>query len=44
MLIGTALPLFLPFDWMAEHRLIDVSRLGVGAVVGFFVLELSVYA
>jgi sterol desaturase/sphingolipid hydroxylase (fatty acid hydroxylase superfamily) len=46
MAIGTALPLFLPLDWMAEHRLIDGTRLGVfgGAIVGFIVLEAAVYA
>jgi sterol desaturase/sphingolipid hydroxylase (fatty acid hydroxylase superfamily) len=44
--IGTALPLFLPVDWMAEHRLVDGTKLGVvgGALVGFLVLELFVYA
>lgn len=44
--IGTALPLFLPLDWMAEHRWCDGTRLGVvgGAIVGFIVLELAVYA
>lgn len=46
MAIGTALPLFLPVDWMAEHRLVDGTKLGVvgGALVGFVVLELGVYA
>jgi sterol desaturase/sphingolipid hydroxylase (fatty acid hydroxylase superfamily) len=46
MSIGTALPLFLPVDWMAEHRLIDGTGLGVvgGALVGFIALELAVYA
>ena len=46
MAIGNALPLYLPVDWMAEHRWIDGTRLGVigGAIVGFAVLELFVYA
>ena len=46
MAIGTALPLYLPVDWMAEHRLVDGTSLGVigGAIVGFVVLELAVYA
>jgi sterol desaturase/sphingolipid hydroxylase (fatty acid hydroxylase superfamily) len=45
MAIGTALPLILPVDWMAEHRLVDGTGLGVigGALVGFVVLELGVY-
>ncbi len=43
--IGNALPLLLPLDWMAEHRWIDGTSLGVvgGALVGFVVLELGVY-
>jgi sterol desaturase/sphingolipid hydroxylase (fatty acid hydroxylase superfamily) len=46
MAIGTALPLFLPVDWMAEHRWLDGAGLGAvgGALVGFLVLELVVYA
>ncbi|HEY8009535.1 MAG TPA: sterol desaturase family protein [Rudaea sp.] len=44
--IGTLLPLYLPVDWMAEHRLFDGTRLGVigGAIAGFVVLEAAVYA
>ena len=44
--IGNALPLYLPRDWMAEHRWFDGTRFGVvgGAIVGFVVLELFVYA
>jgi sterol desaturase/sphingolipid hydroxylase (fatty acid hydroxylase superfamily) len=44
--IGTALPLYLPLDWMAEHRWIDGTGLGVvgGSLLGFVVLELVVYA
>jgi sterol desaturase/sphingolipid hydroxylase (fatty acid hydroxylase superfamily) len=46
MAVGNALPLFLPLDWMAEHRWLDGTRLGVigGTLVGFVVLELGVYA
>lgn len=46
MAIGNALPIFLPVDWMAEHRWYDGTGLGVvgGAIVGFVVLELAVYA
>jgi sterol desaturase/sphingolipid hydroxylase (fatty acid hydroxylase superfamily) len=42
--LSTAAPL-LWSDWMARHRLIDGSRLGVagGTLVGFVVLELVVY-
>ena len=45
MAIGTALPLYLPVDWMAEHRWLDGTTLGVigGAIVGFVALELAVY-
>jgi len=45
MAIGNALPLYLPLDWMAEHRWFDGTRLGVvgGAIIGFVVLELFVY-
>ena len=45
MAIGTALPLYLPLDWMAEHRLVDGTGMGVvgGAIAGFVVLELVVY-
>lgn len=45
MAIGTALPLFLPLDWMAEHRWVDGTGWGVlgGALLGFVVLELAVY-
>lgn len=45
MAIGTALPLFLPLDWMAELRWLDGTGWGVvgGALLGFTVLELAVY-
>lgn len=43
--IGTAVPLLLPVEWLAAHRLVDGSRLGVagGAIVGFVVFELVIY-
>jgi sterol desaturase/sphingolipid hydroxylase (fatty acid hydroxylase superfamily) len=43
--IGTVLPLYLPLDWMAEHRWFDGTKLGVvgGVIVGFVVLEAIVY-
>lgn len=46
MTIGNVLPLWLPLEWMAAHRWIDGTGLGVvgGAIVGFVVLELAVYA
>jgi sterol desaturase/sphingolipid hydroxylase (fatty acid hydroxylase superfamily) len=46
MAIGTVLPLWLPLDWMASHRWLDGTGLGVagGALAGFIVLELAVYA
>ncbi|HEY1092022.1 MAG TPA: sterol desaturase family protein [Burkholderiaceae bacterium] len=46
MAIGNVLPLYLPLDWMAEHRWFDGTQLGVpgGTLVGFVVLELAVYA
>lgn len=45
MAIGNALPLFLPVEWMAEHRWLDGTQLGVvgGALVGFLVLESFIY-
>jgi sterol desaturase/sphingolipid hydroxylase (fatty acid hydroxylase superfamily) len=44
--IGVVTPLLLPVDWLAAHRWIDGTRLGVigGAVVGFVVLEGFIYA
>ncbi len=46
MAIGVTLPLFLPWDWIASVRWFDGSGLGVigGAILGFVVLELGVYA
>jgi sterol desaturase/sphingolipid hydroxylase (fatty acid hydroxylase superfamily) len=44
--LGTVVPLLLPVDWLAAHRLIDGTPLGIagGTVVGFIVLELVIYA
>ena len=44
--LGAVLPLLLNQDWLAAHRLMDLSGLGVagGAVVGFLVLSLLNYA
>ncbi len=44
--LGVVTPLVLPLDWLAEHRWIDGTRLGVigGAAVGFVVLEGLIYA
>jgi len=44
--LGTAVPLLIPADWLARHRLIDGTPLGVagGTLVGFVVLELAMYA
>ncbi len=38
-------PLLLPIDWLANHRLINGTKLGVvgGVMVGFLVAELGVY-
>jgi sterol desaturase/sphingolipid hydroxylase (fatty acid hydroxylase superfamily) len=49
LLIGTAGavgPLLLPLDWMAAHRWVDGTRLGVvgGTVVGYIVLSGVMYA
>lgn len=49
LLIGTCgavVPLLLPLDWMAAHRWIDGTRLGVvgGTVVGYLVLSGVLYA
>jgi sterol desaturase/sphingolipid hydroxylase (fatty acid hydroxylase superfamily) len=43
--IGTLAPLLMPVEWLAEHRLLDMSKLGVagGAIVGFLIFELVVY-
>lgn len=42
---GIVTPLLLPVDWIAAHRLMDGTKLGIvgGTVVGFLVLELVAY-
>jgi len=44
--LGTVVPLVLPGEWLAAHRWLDGTRLGVagGTLVGFVVLELAMYA
>ncbi len=44
--IAVAVPLALPEDWLAAHRWLDGTGLGVagGAIVGFLVLECVTYA
>ncbi|HUR89911.1 MAG TPA: sterol desaturase family protein [Ramlibacter sp.] len=44
--ISTIVPLLIPESWMAEHRWIDGTQLGIagGTVVGVVVLELVIYA
>jgi len=44
--IGSAVPLLLPVDWMAAHRWLDGTRLGVagGTLAGWVVLSLIAYA
>jgi sterol desaturase/sphingolipid hydroxylase (fatty acid hydroxylase superfamily) len=46
MTIGIIAPLLLPVEWLATHRLLDGTKLGVvgGTIVGFVVVELVVYA
>jgi len=43
--LGVVTPLLIPTEWLAQHRLLDGSRLGVagGAVVGLLVSELFGY-
>lgn len=44
-LLATFAPLLLPQTWLAEHRLIDGSRLGIagGTVVGYATMSLVFY-
>jgi len=44
--LGTVVPLLLPIDWLARHRFVDGTSLGIagGTVVGFVVLEFVIYA
>jgi len=46
MTMGVVMPLLLPVEWIAEHRLLDGAALGVagGVLVGFVVFELVTYA
>ena len=46
MTMSTVIPLLIPEAWLAQHRLIDGTRLGVvgGTIVGIVVLEGVVYA
>ena len=46
MTVGVVLPLVLPVEWIAAHRLVNGEALGVagGAIVGFVAFELVVYA
>ena len=43
--LGVVTPLLLPLDWLAAHRWIDGTRLGVvgGTIVGFVLLEGLIY-
>jgi sterol desaturase/sphingolipid hydroxylase (fatty acid hydroxylase superfamily) len=43
--VAVTIPLILPVNWLAAHRLIDGTRLGVagGTTVGFIVIQLVVY-
>ena len=44
--LGSTVPLLIPEDWLARHRLMDLTGLGVigGAVVGYLVVSLVSYA
>lgn len=44
--VGAVVPLLLPLEWMAEHRWLDGSRLGVagGVIVGWLALSGLSYA
>jgi sterol desaturase/sphingolipid hydroxylase (fatty acid hydroxylase superfamily) len=44
--LGTVVPLLVPADWLAAHRLLDGTRLGIvgGTIAGFVLLELFIYA
>jgi len=44
--VGTVVPLLLPVDWLAAHRWLDGTRLGVagGTLVGWLVLSLLSFA
>jgi sterol desaturase/sphingolipid hydroxylase (fatty acid hydroxylase superfamily) len=44
--VGTATPLLLPGEWLARHRLLDGTPLGIagGTVIGFAAVSLASYA
>jgi sterol desaturase/sphingolipid hydroxylase (fatty acid hydroxylase superfamily) len=44
--VSTVVPLLVPVDWLAAHRLLDGTRLGVvgGTIAGYFVLSGVMYA
>jgi sterol desaturase/sphingolipid hydroxylase (fatty acid hydroxylase superfamily) len=44
--VGTTVPQLLPVDWLAAHRWLDGTRLGVagGTLVGWLVLSLASFA
>lgn len=44
--INVMLPTFIPVEWLAQHRLLDLTGLGVvrGAVVGYLAVSLVNYA
>ena len=46
MTISTVVPLLIPEEWLAAHRLLDGTRLGVigGVFVGIVLLEGAIYA
>jgi len=43
---GAVVPLLIPGEWLAAHRMVDGSALGVagGAIVGYFVFSFFAYA
>lgn len=45
MTMGIVAPLLLPVDWLAKHRLVDGTKLGVvgGTIAGILVAEFVVY-
>lgn len=44
-ILGSVVPLLIPADWLARHRLMDLSGLGVigGAALGYLVVSLLSY-
>src|SRR5438445_9941583 len=44
-LLATLMPLVIPEHWLAQHRLIDLTGLGVigGAVLGYAIVSLASY-